>query len=186
MKDRVAATLITRNWAVPGLNDKESVALDVAAGVLGGLSSSRLDNALVRKEKLAVNVRAGNSSFAQVGTFTIRVAVRPGVDPALVDKRLDEIVADFLKTGPTPDEVNRYVTREATGTIAGLESVGGFGGKAVALAEGALYSNDPALLQETARNACRRDPGDGQGRRQQVAQPPGLRVDGRPRRPRQI
>ncbi len=58
MKDRVAATLITRHWAVPGLNDKESVALDVAAGVLGGLSSSRLDNALVRKEKLAVNVSA--------------------------------------------------------------------------------------------------------------------------------
>ena len=83
---------------MPGLNDKEAVALDVAAGVLGGLSSSRLDNALVRKEKIAVNVRAGNSSFAQVGTVTIRVVVRPGVDPALVNKRLDAIVADFLET----------------------------------------------------------------------------------------
>ena len=31
--------------------------------------------------------------------------MRPGVDAALVDKRLDEIVADFLKTGPTADEV---------------------------------------------------------------------------------
>ncbi len=36
MTDRVAATLISRNWAVPGLNDSDSVALDVAAGVLGG------------------------------------------------------------------------------------------------------------------------------------------------------
>ena len=56
IKDRVSNTRIYRMWAVPGLNDTDSVALDVVAGVLGGLSSSRLDNALVRKEKLAVRV----------------------------------------------------------------------------------------------------------------------------------
>jgi predicted Zn-dependent peptidase len=34
--------------------------------------------------------------------------------------------------------------RTIAGRVKGLEAVGGFGGKAVALAEGALYSNDPA------------------------------------------
>ena len=33
--------------------------LDVAAGVLGGLASSRLNNILVKQEKLAVQVSAG-------------------------------------------------------------------------------------------------------------------------------
>ena len=148
MKDRVAATLLVRSWPVPGLNDKDATALDVAAGVLGGLSSSRLQNALVRQEKLAVQASVGNSSLAQVGTFDIYVVVRPGVDPAVVSKRMDEIIADFLKTGPTADEVTRYVTNSAVGRISGLESVGGFGGKAVALAEGALFSNDPGFYKK--------------------------------------
>jgi zinc protease len=148
MKDRVANTRIHRMWAVPGLNDADSVALDVAAGALGGLSSSRLDNALVRKEKLAVSVSASNESFSQVGMFTISADVRPGVDPALVAKRLDEIIAEFIANGPTVDEVQRVATRDAARTIAGLESTGGFGGKAVALAQGALYSDDPGFYKK--------------------------------------
>ena len=148
MKDRVAATLITRSWAVPGLNDKDSVALDVATGVLGGGASSRLYDALVRKEKLAVQVSASNSSFAQVGTLDIDALVAPGVDPARVNQRISEILADFIKNGPTADEVTRYATTQVASRIEGLESVGGFGGKAVALAEGALYSNDPGFYKK--------------------------------------
>jgi predicted Zn-dependent peptidase len=148
IRDRVAAVMISRNWAVPGLNDKDAAALDVAAGVLGGLASSRLDNALVKREKLVVSVSADNDSFAQVGMFAIRALVRPGVDPALVSRRIDEILADFLKNGPTADEVNRVVTQQTARTIEGLESVGGFGGKAVTLAEGELYSNDPGFYKK--------------------------------------
>ncbi len=144
IKDRVATTRITRAWAVPGLNDGDSTALDVAAGVLGGGTSSRLYDALVRKERLAVRVGTDNQSFSQVGIFEISVDVRPGVDVAMVEKRMDAILADFLAKGPTADEVKRYQVRSIAGSVKGLEAVGGFGGKAVALASGALYSNDPA------------------------------------------
>ena len=142
MKDRVATTKIMRMWAIPGLNDKDATALQVGASVLGGLSSSRLDNALVRKEQIAVAVTASADLFEQVGTFTVSADVKPGVDPALVGKRLDAIVADFMARGPTPDEVRRVATRSIAGTINGLESVGGFSGKAVTLAEGLVYSGD--------------------------------------------
>jgi predicted Zn-dependent peptidase len=148
IRDRVAATMITRNWAVPGLNDPEAASLEVAAGVLGGLASSRLTDQLVRKEKLFTQVSADNSAFAQVGTFSIDGLVRPGVDPAVAAKRLDEVTAQFLKDGPTADEVSRFVTTAVSGRIRGLEAVGGFGGKAVALAEGALYSNDPGFYKK--------------------------------------
>ena len=158
MTDRVAATLLTRNWVVPGLNHPDAAALEVAAGVLGGLSSSRLDNALVRGEKLAVQVGAGNSDFAQIGQFGINAVVRPGVDAALVERRLDEILAQFLRDGPTQDEVDRYVTRTVAGRIDGLEAVGGFGGKAVALAEGALYSNDPGFYKKRLEALARQTP----------------------------
>lgn len=148
MTDRVAAVMISRNWAVPGLNDPDSAPLVVAGSVLGGLASSRLDNILVKQEKLAVQVSAGDRPFSQVGMFNMTAIVRPGVDPALVSKRMDEILADFLKNGPTADEVKRVATSMVSGRVRGLESVGGFGGKAVALAEGALYSNDPGFYKK--------------------------------------
>jgi zinc protease len=142
MKDNVANTRLYRTWTVPGIDSADSVPLDVAAAVLGGLASSRLDNILVRDEKLAVSVTASNQSFAQLGQFEITMDVRPGVDVAAASKRLDEIVADFIKTGPNADEVKRSVMRSVSGRISGLEQVGGFTGKAVALAEGALYRGD--------------------------------------------
>lgn len=148
LHDNVAATLLLRTWAVPGLNDPDSVPLEVFAGVLGGLASSRLDNELVRKEKLAVNISADNEAMAQLGMFQIQAVVRPGVDPAVVSKRIDELMADLIRTGPTADEVRRVATTKVSGRIAGLESVGGFGGKAVALASGELYSGNPAFYKK--------------------------------------
>ena len=146
--DRVAATLVLRAWAVPGLNDKDAAALNAAASALGGLSSSRLDNVLVRQEKLAVQVSAGVQSLAQIGIFQVTMVVRPGVDAAVASKRLDDLIAEFIKSGPNADELQRVVTTSVSGRIAGLESVGGFGGKAVALAQGELYSNDPGFFKK--------------------------------------
>ncbi|MDB5683227.1 MAG: hypothetical protein JWM75_925, partial [Sphingomonas bacterium] len=148
LKDRVATTRIYRMWAVPGLVDAETVPLDVASTVLGGLSSSRLDNALVRDEKIAVAVTAGIQPFERVGMFEVTVDVKPGADAALVARRLDAIIADLIKTGPTADEVRRVVTQEVARRIRGFESVGGFGGKAVAIAEGALYADDPDFYKK--------------------------------------
>ena len=148
MKDRVANVRLYRYWTVPGLNDKDSVPLNVFASALGGLASSRLDNILVRKEQLAVSASAEVENFEQLGFFAITVNVRPGVDPALVNKRLDAILADLIKTGPTADEVQRVAMGKVVGTIEGLEQVGDFTGKAVALAEGALYSNDPGFYKK--------------------------------------
>ena len=143
MHDRVATVSISREWVTPGINDPETTDIQLAAYVLGGLGSSRLDNILVRQEKLAVSVTAGVQQFEKVGMLEINASVRPGVDPALVAKRMDEITADYLRTGPSADELQRAATSIAASQIRGLESVGGMGGKAVTLAEGAVYSDDP-------------------------------------------
>lgn len=143
MKDRVAQTRIYRNWVVPGLNDPDLIPLDLGLDVLGGLASSRLDNALVRKTKTAVSVTASVQEFEKISIVEVTADVKPGVDPKLVAKELDALIAEFVKNGPTADEVKRAATKQAAGEIAGLETVGGFAGKAVTLAEGAVYSNDP-------------------------------------------
>lgn len=147
VKDLVPTTRIYRMWAIPGLNDPEAVPLQMAMSVLGGLSSSRLDNALVRKDPIAVSVSAGAQPFEDAGILLVQADVKPGVEPAVVAKRLDEEIANFLASGPTADELQRTAASYLAGTISGLESVGGFGGKAVTLAEGALYSNNPAYYK---------------------------------------
>ena len=160
MQDRVATTRLYRNWAVPGIDGADSVALDVGAAVLGGLASSRLDNILVRQEKLAVAVTAGYQGFAQLGSIEVTADVKPGVDAEVVAKRLDEIIADYIKTGPTADEVQRVQMRNVSSRLAGLESVGGFGGKAVALAEGALYRNDSNFYKKQLAALAKTTPAD--------------------------
>ncbi|MBH2000566.1 MAG: insulinase family protein [Sphingomonadaceae bacterium] len=143
MQDNVAATRLYRNWSVPGVNGADLPALDLALSVFGGLGSSRLYNTLVRDEKVAVGVKASIQPFEKLSFAEITVDVKPGADPVAVGKRLDALLADYLAKGPSADEVQRAATQQVAGTISGLEQVGGFSGKAVTLAEGAVYSNDP-------------------------------------------
>ena len=142
MKDAVAMTAIQRFWAVPGLLDKDLAALDVGGGVLGGLASSRLDARLVRDEQVAVAVSAGLTPLQRAGIFSVTAYVKPGVDPALVSRRLDELVADFLATGPSEVEVQRAIMAVVAGQIRSLEQVGGGNGKSATLAEGAVFAGD--------------------------------------------
>ena len=160
MKDRVAAVQIQKQWAVPGLLSEQLAALDLGGSILGGLSSSRLDNALVRNEKIAVGVTAGLQPFHRIGMFEVTATVKPGIDPTVVEKRLDEILADFIANGPTEDEVRRAATRDVAGRIRGLEQVGGFGGKAVALAEGQVYAGDPNFYKSTLDQYARTTPAE--------------------------
>ena len=141
--DQVPTARIGRNYIVPGRPDPVTPLVDIAATVLAGGNSSRLYNDLVRDRKLAVDVSGGAQGLEKASFVSIDVDVAPGVDPAVVDRRVDELVAAFLKDGPTADEVGRVASRAVAGTIRGLEAVGGDGGKAVTLAEGAVYAGDP-------------------------------------------
>ncbi len=147
INDRVANTRLYFAWATPGRLSQDLTLLDVAATILAGGESSRLHNALVRDEQLAVAVGGGSNDLQLSGLTILTVDVKPGVDAALVEKRTRELLAQFLAEGPTADEVQRVATRTLADTIRGLEQIGGFGGKAVALAEGALYAGDPAFYK---------------------------------------
>ena len=142
MKDKVPTTRIYRNWVVPGLADPDANALYIGMSALGGLSSSRLDNILVRQEQSVVGVSAYLIPFMHGSLINIQADVKPGGDADAVAKRLDEILADYIATGPTAEEVQRVAASNIAQQIDGLEQVGGFGGKAVALAEGQLYVGD--------------------------------------------
>ena len=149
MKDHVATVQLQRYGAVPGLLDRQLAALDIGGSVLGGLASSRLDKIMVRDEQLAVAVVAQMIPLQRAGIFNVTAYVKPGLDPAKVSQRLDQVLADYIAKGPTADEVQRAVMSEVSNRIRGLEQVGGFGGKAQTLAEGQTYAHDSNFYKKT-------------------------------------
>ena len=173
MKDHVATTIIQRYWAVPGLLDKRLAALDIGSSVLGGLASSRLDKIMVRDEKIAVAVSASLTPLQRAGIFNVSAYVKPGVDPALVSKRLDEVMADYIAKGPTSDEVERAVMSEVAGRIRGLEQVSG---KTIPLAEGQTYAHDSDFYKKTLADYAAITPAVVRGAMQQWLRRPALTI----------
>ena len=108
--DRVASPRIYRMWAVPGLDNPDYIPLSMGATVLGGLASSRLDNALVREQQLAVRVVASAQIFAQAGQFVVYADAKPGVSQEQLAAALDAEIAKFVADGPTEDELHRATT----------------------------------------------------------------------------
>lgn len=145
--DQVPLVRVYRLWSGPGMTSADSAPLTVGLGVLGGLASSRLDRILVREEQLAVRVSSYYDQDEQLGTATISMDIRPGVDRAAAEARLDALIAEYLASGPTEDELQRAATVLVSGQIDGLEQVGDFGGKGSTLAEGQLYTGDPGFYK---------------------------------------
>ncbi|EIZ78622.1 peptidase M16 domain-containing protein [Novosphingobium sp. Rr 2-17] len=142
--DQVPVLRLQREWSGPGLNDADAPALRIGMHILGGLASSRLDNALVRGQQLAVSVSASAGTYEQISQIEATMDVKPGVDRAKAEAAFDKVITDFVAQGPTQDELQRAVISTLSGEIGGLEQVGGFSGKGATLAEGEVYSHDPA------------------------------------------
>ena len=64
------------------------------------------------------------------GAFYIQATVKPGVDPAVVEKEIDAIVSDLIEKGPTAAELQRAQSRSLAEFVRGMETLGGFGGRA--------------------------------------------------------
>ncbi len=158
--DQIATPRVIRMWAVPGLENPDYIPLSLGAAVLGGLASSRLDEELVRGQELAVSVVARAQIFEQAGIFSAWADARPGVSVDELGRALDAQIARIVAEGPTEDELLRAATSATAGTIRGLEQTGGFSGKAPILAEGLLYSNDPAHYRTELAAMAAATPGD--------------------------
>lgn len=145
MYDDVPQPRIYRTWVVPGRITQERAELEVFATVLGGGRTSRLYRDFVFDRQVATRAVAYVEEHQLASQFHIEVTLNPGEDVAAASARIDEILGELLEEGPTEDELDAARTRMNASTIRGLEQIGGFGGKAVALAEGQLYAGDPGF-----------------------------------------
>ena len=143
MQDRVPQARIYKVWNVPAWGSPEGDYLTLAASVLSTGKSSRLFKRLVFDEQIATDVDASVELREIGGLFVIEAGVRPGTDPAKVERAMDEQLAKFLAAGPTPVELARAKTLVRAGFIRGVERIGGFGGKSDVLAKGQVFAGRP-------------------------------------------
>ena len=155
MQDRVPQARIYKVWNVPPWTSADADYLGLAASVLSTGKSSRLYKRLVFDEQIASDVDASVEAREIGGLFSIEAGVRPGVDPAKVERALNEELARFLASGPTPVELARAKTLVRADFIRGVERIGGFGGTSDVLAKGEVFAGRPDFYKvQLARSAA--------------------------------
>ena len=147
MTDKVPQARIYRAWNVAEVGTADIDQLQLFSQVLGGAKSSRLDQRLLHQEKLVDNIGTMVGPSQLGSNFIIMATVKQGVDPARVEAIIDEELKKLIAEGPSADELARGKTAFRAGFIRGIERIGGFGGKADALAECAVYEGDPGCFR---------------------------------------
>src|SRR6267143_4954033 len=119
---------------------------DLAATILGGGKSSRLYKKLVYEKQIAQDVAVNQQSLILGSLFEVQATARPGVKPEDLEKAIDSELEAFRKTGPTAAELARARNVIESRIIAGLETLGGFGGVADRLNSYNHYLGTPDFL----------------------------------------
>jgi zinc protease len=112
---RVAQPSLQRQYLVPSdatAVGNESEALDVLAQILGHGSVSRLYRTLVVQQGIASSAGAWYSSGALDATKLLVYATpAAGVDLPKLEAAIDQVLADVIAHGVTPDEMSRAKSR---------------------------------------------------------------------------
>lgn len=152
MTDKVPQVRIYRAWNVAEVGTADVDQLQLLGQVLGGAKSSRLAKRLEHEEKLVDNISAGAYASQLGSNFMVMATVKQGVDPAKVEAIIDEEIDRLVAEGPSAEELSRAKTAFRASFIRGIERIGGFGGKADALAECTVYTGDPGCFRDSLKN----------------------------------
>ncbi|MBK9518072.1 MAG: insulinase family protein [Anaeromyxobacter sp.] len=163
LQDRVPQARVYLSWNTPEWGAPDGDLLDLAGQVLSSGKTSRLYKRLVYDEQIATSVMAGQWTRELGSSFMIVATVKPGGDPAAVERAARQELSRLIAQGPTKDEVARARTEQVAGFIRGVERIGGFGGKSDVLAENQVYGGDPGAYRARLQRALAATPAEIQG-----------------------
>jgi zinc protease len=123
---RVRQPSLRRGWLTPTYlsGDRGEVfALELAAEILGGGTTSRLYRRLCAEEEIAAGASAYfMGSMVDRAAFQLSASPRPGTDMAKLEAGLDAALATFLADGPSELELARARTRLVAETVFARDS----------------------------------------------------------------
>jgi zinc protease len=108
---RVTQPSLRRAYLAPSAHTAaagESEALDVLSSLLGSGSNSRLYQALVIDQDIALNVGAGYDGTAlDYSPFQVSVTPKPGTTLPQIEAAMDAVLAEVIEKGVTAEELER-------------------------------------------------------------------------------
>lgn len=149
LQDRVPQARIYKTWNIPGYDTRDYALLQLVTDILAQGKNSRLYKRLVYTDQIATSVSADIGPFEIGSQFQITATVKPGGDPRVVEKALDEELARLLATGPTREELDRIKTSDYASFVRAVERIDGAGGKAAILGESELYGGSPDFYKKS-------------------------------------
>lgn len=143
--DQVELTKITLAWQSPRRFAAGDADMDLLASVLAKGKESRLYKALVYDQKIAQSVEAYQESMTLGSTFMVTALVRPGIDPAKVEKALFTEVGKLRDKPVAAEELDRARNGYEMGFVDGLQ---GLERRASLLNEYQADVGDPGYVQK--------------------------------------
>jgi predicted Zn-dependent peptidase len=136
------APAIFVSYRIPSAKDSRAPALSLLADIMGGGRSSRLYDALVRRQQVATDASGFKFDLADGADMMVFTATgKPGGSPDSLEKALLAELAGASSF--TQSELDRARASERFAFVDGLQTTGGFGGRADRLAEGWTFFRDP-------------------------------------------
>ena len=145
MYDRVGQTRITRVWALPGLNDKDTSLMYLVNESLVGNKNSPLRKRLVDELQIATSVRGSAIGRVMSGEYQLTVDLRPGVTADQAMAVVDDVLADYLADGPDEQIVENAKLAVNMYMLGALETGSQIGR---VLVEGELFSANPLFIND--------------------------------------
>jgi zinc protease len=143
---KVPASAIYKSYHMPGRFEKDFYAADLFSDVISRGHSSRLYQELVDEKELFTSISSFTAATIDPGMLVISGRLKNGVDFEQAEAEVDRVIADVLKTGPTPAELEKVQNQaEATLEFGEVEVMS----RATNLAFAAL-SGDPTLVNREA------------------------------------
>jgi zinc protease len=129
-------------YRVPPAKDRRAAAVNLLSTIIGGGSSSRLDESLVRRQQIGTSVSAFNLELVDgADMLVVQATGKPGSSPDSLERALLAELAGASSF--TQAEFERARASARFSFVDGLQTTGGFGGRADRLAEGWTYFHDP-------------------------------------------
>jgi zinc protease len=146
IQDNVQLPRVYMGWLTSPIFKPGDAEADLSATILGGGKSSRLYKKLVYEKQIAQDVSVNQQSLILGSVFEVQVTAKAGVKLEDLEKAIDVEMDAFRKDGPTAAELARARNVIESRIIAGLETLGGFGGVADRLNSYNHYLGTPDFL----------------------------------------
>lgn len=144
-QDKVQLPRLYLTWHSGALNTREDAVMSVFADILSSGKNSRFYKSLVYDRQIAQSIRASQGGSEISGEFQIVVTPKPDHDLNEMEKAVDEILADLMKTGVTQNEIDKSITNTEVQLV---NSVATSLGKGNSLAANYFYTGDASNINK--------------------------------------